>query len=70
MGSRSYYDDNFGHWEIEDHDDVDFYWEVQAESVERQCSGCGKTRRLRPGTICNSCADIVERGGDLPAWEE
>ena len=62
-----YYDDNFGWWEdMDDEDAIDFYHRVQAESVWKTCEGCGKRVKLRPDYgICNSCATILERGGDL-----
>lgn len=62
---RSYYDDNFGHYDIRDEEDMEFYHNVQAQSKTVTCSGCGRKKKLRPGTICNSCADTLERGGDL-----
>jgi rRNA maturation endonuclease Nob1 len=62
----TYYDDNFGHYDIESQDDIDWYHKVQRESVEKVCEGCGRTVRLRPQYgICDSCADRLERGGDL-----
>lgn len=62
---RSYYDDNFGHWDTEDPDDVDFYFRVQRESRLKKCCGCGRKVRLRPDyAYCNSCADKRERGMD------
>jgi len=58
-----YYDDNFGWYEIESEEDIEFYRQVQAESVEKVCADCGRTVRLRPEyAICNSCADRRERG--------
>jgi hypothetical protein len=64
--TRSYYDDNFGFYEIEDEDDVEFYHRVQEESVEKTCQGCKRKVKLRPDyAYCNSCTDILERGGDL-----
>jgi len=67
---RTYVDDNFGTWDMEDEDDLDFYNQVQEESVEKRCEGCGRTVRLRPDYyICSSCADTLERGGDL-AWPD
>jgi hypothetical protein len=62
----SYYDDNFGHWEdMNDPDMVDFYHQVQRESVLKTCKRCGREVRLRPDySICNSCADMIEMGGD------
>jgi hypothetical protein len=62
----SYYDNNFGHYDIESDEDVEFYNQVQAESVEKECRGCERTVRLRPGyAYCNSCADKRERGMDI-----
>lgn len=61
-----YYDDNFGHWEIEDEDDLDFYHRVQATNVEKQCEGCGRLVNIQPHyAYCNSCADKIERGMDF-----
>jgi hypothetical protein len=60
-----YYDDNFGWWDIESDDDVEFYHQVQRESVEKECKRCGRTVRIRPDyALCNSCADAIERGED------
>lgn len=60
----TYYDDNFGHYEIEDQDDIDFYFEMQNKSVEKKCHGCGRTVKIKPEYgYCNSCADARERGG-------
>jgi hypothetical protein len=62
----SYYDDNFGHYDIEDEDDVEFYHEMQRTSVEKRCAGCGRMVRIQPQyAYCNSCADKIERGMDL-----
>lgn len=63
---RSYYDDNFGHWEdMDDQENVEFYHQVQRESVMKKCQGCGRRVKLRPDYgYCNSCADARERGGD------
>lgn len=63
----TYYDDNFGFWDdMDDPDMVDFYHEVQRESVEKECAGCGRTVKLRPDyDVCNSCADKRERGWDF-----
>lgn len=61
-----YYDDNFGHYDINDEDDVQFYREMQATSVEKTCSGCGRKVRIQPHyAYCNSCAEKIERGQDL-----
>lgn len=66
-----YYDENFGWYEIESEEDVDFYHQVQRESIEKRCQGCGRTVRIRPDyAYCNNCATIIERGGDLPGWTD
>jgi hypothetical protein len=61
----SYHDDNYGYWEdMDDPDMVDFYHQVQRESVEKECQSCGRRVRLRPDyAICSSCADRAERWG-------
>jgi len=63
----TYYDDNFGHWEgMDDPDMVDFYHQVQRESVEKECRNCGRTVRIRKDyAYCNSCMDRLERGMDF-----
>lgn len=64
--ARSYYDDNFGHWEDMDDPDMQaFYHQVQRDSVRKRCAGCGCMVKIRRDySICNSCADRAERGGD------
>jgi rRNA maturation endonuclease Nob1 len=63
---RSYYDDNFGTYDIRDDEDVEFYHRVQRESVWKICNDCGRRVKLRRDYgICNSCADKLERGYDL-----
>lgn len=62
----SYYDDNFGHWDMADQDDRDFYRSVQRNSVTKTCKGCGRQVRILPHyAYCNSCADVIERGGEF-----
>lgn len=64
--SRSFHDDNFGAWEIDGPEDVEFYKQVQRESRQKTCQGCGRTVRLRPDYgYCNSCADDIENGRDF-----
>jgi len=60
----TYYDDNFGEWEdTDDPDVVEFYEQVQRESVEKECADCGRVVMLRPQYgICNSCAEKHENG--------
>jgi len=61
-----YYDDNFGFYEIEDQDDVEFYHRMQKTNVRKKCQGCGQMVRIQPSyAYCNSCADKRERGYDI-----
>jgi len=61
--NRTYYDDNFGHYEIQDEDGIAFYHQVQRESVWKKCEGCGRKVKLRPDYgICNACATRAEHG--------
>jgi rRNA maturation endonuclease Nob1 len=63
---RSYYDDNYGYYDIDSQEDIDFYFETQKNSVRKKCKGCGRTVKLRRDyAYCNSCATTLERGGDL-----
>ena len=60
-----YYDDNYGHYEIESQEDIDFYHQVQKDSVWKKCKSCERRVKIRRDyAICNSCADRIERGGD------
>jgi rRNA maturation endonuclease Nob1 len=62
----TYYDDNYGFYEIRDQDDIDFYHETQKASVWKKCHGCGKRVKIKPDyAYCNSCADARERGMDI-----
>ena len=62
----TYFDSNFGHWDIEDQDDIDFYHEVQRKSVLKRCMGCDRRVRLLPQYgYCDSCATKIEQGWDL-----
>ena len=66
----SYHDDNFGTWRIEDEEDVEFYHRIQKSNVEKTCAGCGRKVKIQPHyAYCNSCADIIERGGELPGCD-
>lgn len=62
-----YFDDNFGRWDdMNDPDMVEFYHQVQEESVEKECQGCHRKVKIRPQyAYCNSCADKIERGMDI-----
>jgi hypothetical protein len=63
---RSYYDDNFGFYDIQDEDDIAFYHEMQRISVRKKCQGCGRMVKIKPDyAYCNSCATRLEQGGDL-----
>jgi hypothetical protein len=62
----SYYDDNFGHYDIRDESDIEFYREVQRRSVVKTCQGCGQKVRLMPQYgYCDSCATKREQGWDF-----
>jgi Zn finger protein HypA/HybF involved in hydrogenase expression len=59
----SYYDDNFGHYTIETEEDIEFYHEVQRQSVKTTCRQCDGVFMLKRGyDLCNRCADEMERG--------
>ena len=60
-----YYDDNFGHWDMEDDQEERqrFYRKVQKESVWKKCYLCDEKVKLRPEyDKCNSCMNKLERG--------
>jgi rRNA maturation endonuclease Nob1 len=60
---RTYYDDNFGHYEIQSEEDVEFYHAVQKRNVIKKCAGCGRIVKIQPDyAICNSCATRAEHG--------
>jgi hypothetical protein len=62
----SYYDENFGWWEINDADDVEHYHRTQKTNVLKKCQGCGRKVRIQPHyAYCNSCADKREKGYDI-----
>ena len=65
-----YYDDNYGVWENMDEPDGpsnrEFYKQVQKDSVWKKCKSCDRKVKIRRSySICNSCADKIERG-----WQE
>ena len=65
MPGRTYIDDNFGAYDIDSDEDIAWYHHVQSESVWKICKACNKRVKLRPDYgICNSCAEVLERGGD------
>ena len=62
----SYYDDNYGEWEIRDQDDVDFYRQTQRSNVRKKCKGCGRWVRIQPDyALCDSCCTKLEHGLDV-----
>ena len=62
----SYYDDNFGAWDMDEEGSEEFYEQVQQRSVYKKCKGCGKMVHILPQYgYCNSCADKIERGQEL-----
>lgn len=63
--SRSYYDDNFGCYEINSEEDIEFYHHMQRKSRRKKCQGCGRMVKISPDyAYCNSCATKMEQGGD------
>jgi hypothetical protein len=60
-----FYDDNFGAWDDMDEPGMeDFYFQVQRESVLKECEDCGRMVKIHPDyACCNSCADRRENGG-------
>ena len=61
-----YYDDNFGWYEIESEEDIEFYHQMQATNVEKECQRCDKVVNIQPDyAFCNACADAIERGMDF-----
>ena len=60
----SYYDQNYGHWEnMEEPGMVEFYHQVQKNSVLKQCSICGDMVKIQPHyDKCNDCCDKIESG--------
>lgn len=61
-----YYDDNYGQYEIESQEDIDFYYERQRTNVFKHCAGCGRKVRIQPDyAYCNSCASKREQGMDI-----
>lgn len=62
----TYIDDNFGVWDIKSEEDIEFYNQVQKESVLKNCVICGQAVKLRPQyDKCNSCTEKIERGMDV-----
>jgi hypothetical protein len=63
----SYYDDNFGHYAGENAGEAYRYFSRQ--SVSKVCKGCGYKVRILPHyAYCNSCAETMERGGEMPEY--
>jgi hypothetical protein len=63
---RTYIDDNFGTYDIESEEDVEFYFETQRASVRKKCRGCGRMVKIKPEyAYCNGCATKREQGGDF-----
>lgn len=62
----SYYDSNFGHYDVHDLEDIKWYHKVQEQSVWKRCSICKRRVKLMPDyDKCNSCCEKLERGGDI-----
>ena len=62
----AYFDDNFGEWQMEDQDDLEFYRQVQRTNVRKKCRGCGKWVKIQPDyAYCDPCCRKLESGQDL-----
>lgn len=60
---KSYYDDNFGHWDIEDEDDVEMYHRFQRSNVAKICRTCEQEVFIQPQyDQCDRCATREEQG--------
>ena len=58
-----YFDQNFGEWDMSEEGMVDFFCEVQATNVEKECEGCGNIVKIQSHyAYCNDCADAIEQG--------
>jgi len=65
MSGRTYIDDSFGVYNIESEEDVEWYHQVQKESIWKTCERCERRVKLRPDYgICNNCMEMLERGLD------
>lgn len=61
--AMTYIDDNFGHYTIDDQDDIEFYHKVQATSIWKRCLGCGCLKKLLPQyAYCDNCSTQIESG--------
>lgn len=61
------YEDEDDEPEWDDDSDAAFERYYQSTLVDRKCQGCGRHFMGRPDHgFCDSCADIIERGGELP----
>lgn len=61
-----YYDDNYGTYDIESEEDIEFYHERQQTNVPKRCAGCDRQVMIQPDyAYCNSCATKIEQGMDI-----
>ena len=67
----SYYDSNFGRWDMPDdpadrEEMLEFYDDVQRKSVLKKCLGCGRMVKILPNYgYCDACATAREQGADF-----
>ena len=62
----NYYDDNYGHWDMEDEESERFYHQVQATNVEKICKGCERLVKIQPHyAYCIACANVLVYGGEF-----
>ena len=58
-----YYDDNYGWYEIDCEEDIDYYFYVQANAKEKTCAICKRKVMLMPHyNKCDSCMRKIEGG--------
>tara|TARA_Y100000310_G_scaffold344035_1_gene454678 strand:- start:1074 stop:1265 length:192 start_codon:yes stop_codon:yes gene_type:complete len=61
-----FFDDNFGFYEIEDEEDIHFYYHIQNTNVKKKCEGCGQIVNIQSHyAYCDGCATKRERGMDI-----
>ena len=73
----SFYDDNYGTWDgmnssdPDFEDNLEFYNQVQRESVVKVCRQCNREVKIRQQyEICNSCADANEHGAGFISYAD
>jgi hypothetical protein len=64
------YDDNFGYWQVDDAEELEFFKHVQSQSIGRSCERCrGAVRLMAPKLLCAPCISALECGAPLSMGE-